>query len=503
LAVQQGITIVKNHKRQHLLKIISIFIIGLMAGFSSQSQALDQEFITSYNGDLWKFNITNNSSIQLTTSGYNHSPILSPDGLKIAYTSIAPEAVDRMKQGDVGDYDANNIYVMDVVTEQVTLIADQVDAGAEGYLRSQPSWSPDSTQLIWTQLERTAQSSNTTLQIYDLNTSTTSNFSQDANNVAGDAGMIGFSPMVWAAGGIATMGWTVGGENAAIVGDYSFGFELYSDQVKRLEIYNPDTSVITTYDFVWDSNGSPNNLQSFVWVTYQGHSMIALQGESRWELFDPINGSRRPLDFPPYLKNKFASNSLELVQIPNVDNPYEVEWQVDDGQSIYSTGYTGRRTPAISADGTMIAWHDNDGVSTWQVGIGETVLLADNTPYNNEDYLKPTGASSVAWGATEWFIDDIISADCPNSPPTRLASDNVGFAIVMPGDPNNIRSDIGESVIGKIPAGEWMDITGASKCDENGIRYYPISFYNNGNPIEGWTAEGQGSDYWIEPFMPG
>lgn len=490
----------QNHKRQHLLKIMSIFFIGLMASFSGQTQGLGQEFITSYNGDLWKFNVTDNSSIQLTTSGYNHSPILSPDGLKITYTSIAPETIDRTKRGGIGFYDANNIYVMDVTTEQVTLIADQVGAGVEGYLHSQPSWSSDSTKLIWTQLERTSQSSNATLQIYDLNTSMTSIFVQEAHNVVGDAGMVGFDPIEWAEGGIATM------------------INIYTNDGvgKILEIYNPDTGVLTTYDFsafssinsiTSEPSGYSINVHSFEWVNYQGRSMIALQGESRWELFDPIDGSRIPLDFPPRLRNNSASNSLELVPIPSVDNPYEIEWQVDDGQSTYSTGYTGWRTPTISADGTMIAWHDNNGVSTWQVGIGETILLADDTLYDNEDYLKPTGASSVAWGVAEWYIDEIISKDCPNSPPTRLTPDvninDVVYAIVMPGDPNNIRSDVGESVIGKIPSGESMEITGASKCDDNGIRYYPIHFYNDGNPIDGWTAEGQGSDYWIEPVLLG
>lgn len=467
----------KTNKMHRVLQIVSILFIGMM-GFASQAQSLNQEFITTLNGDLWKFNIINNISTQLTTSGYNYSPILSPDGQKLAFNSIPPESLVRQSQGEyVGDA-IFNINIMDIATAESTLIADQVNARPEGILRSSPTWSPDSTRLLWAEFNGNTQ----TFQTYDLNTGVTSIFADNLTVMVGDADMVGFSQIEWSEGGIATM-----------ILDYTT-----AEVSRNLEIYNPDTGAVRAYNF-------PIELWGFKWVNYQGRELILLDGENRFELFDPATGASSALNSPPHLKSKFADNSFSLFQVVTNENPRTLEWYVDDGLSETPTGYTGWTMPTLSSDGFTLAWHDEDGVSIWQSDIGET-KLADNPPYDNEDYLKPQGSSSVAWGVMEWFINETVTLSplgtttdgCFGSPPTRLTQElNPAMnAVVLPGDANNIRDEVGGSVIGKIPAGFGMLITGEAKCDANGIRYYPIEY----DGITGWTAEGQGNDYWLEPF---
>lgn len=87
------------------------------------------------------------------------------------------------------------------------------------------------------------------------------------------------------------------------------------------------------------------------------------------------------------------------------------------------------------------------------------------------------------------------AAACPNSPPPRLqARQN---ARVTPGDPNNIRAapESGR-VIGSIPAGGQFRVLEGPVCGpRRGLTWWRVSYQG----IEGWTAEGQGGVYWLEP----
>jgi len=269
------------------------------------------------------------------------------------------------------------------------------------------------------------------------------------------------------------------------------------------------------------------------------------------------------------------------------------------GNSEYNTGYVSYGldngfTPAISPDASQIAWHNGDGVSTWQAGIGQTGRSSGNNRSPEEAYLIP-GVPNVAWAPTEWITSDTtvivqptptippstascqlsarlsvgqyavvnpgpsnrvrvaatiysavidnldagevayvergpicnngyqwyfirnnriagwtaeggdgeywLSQDttgiyCYNSPPARLAPNSVG--VVLPGIPNNVRDNVGTdgtNVVAVIPAGESFTVIGSPQCDAQGRRWYPIQY----NQFTGWTAEGEGSEYWVVP----
>ena len=95
--------------------------------------------------------------------------------------------------------------------------------------------------------------------------------------------------------------------------------------------------------------------------------------------------------------------------------------------------------------------------------------------------------------ANYWLL---YFVDCADSPPIRLG---VGMsAVVTPGKANNIRSGPGvngTAILGKVGAGEQLDIMGFPICDASGLRWFPMRF----GELEGWTAAGQGDEYWIEP----
>ncbi len=88
--------------------------------------------------------------------------------------------------------------------------------------------------------------------------------------------------------------------------------------------------------------------------------------------------------------------------------------------------------------------------------------------------------------------------NCSNSPRTRLA---VGVQARVPfgnGLPLRIRSQPSTrvGVIARLPEGAaGIQITGGPVCN-NGLRWWQIQISN----LAGWVAEGQGNEYFLEPF---
>lgn len=573
------------HKFRYRFSLIISILLMLIVTISAQAQSGNQSLIAFRNGDLWKYNLANNTASQLTQWGYNGGPILSPDGRRIAYLSTASLTLDNINNGSAGyagDAPAN-IWVMDTASEQFQRIVDQTGGGTLGIIRSVPSWSPDSSKLVWSELNLQSQGADTTaIKYYDFNTAQLRTLVNGFNMGFQDGGYY-MASIKWGGAGISHLLFTY--------------VEGSRDPQQYMEIYDPNTGNLTTYNLGFNSQAG-NAVNDYLWVNHQGRSMIALSLQGRWELFDPTNGSRTAMSAAPHLRLKFGTG-IELipVQVTNEIGSYVTQWQAQFNGQIYNFGYISYSisdfTPAISADGRTVAWHSSTGVSTWQIGAQATGR-ADEV-YSSIQPLVPR-PSSVVWAATEWVTSDTIvqplptatyipggtvcnlgarlqvgqnavvlpgpknnvrtaaainatvinqispgevlyveqgpicangynwyrvrnnrivgwtaeggegvywlsvdtsSSYCWNSPPARLNPQ--GNGIVLPGEPNNLRSQPGvggtSEVLAVIPAGASFLVTNVPTCGTDGRRWYPIR-YNN---INGWTAEGEGSEYWVAP----
>lgn len=116
------------------------------------------------------------------------------------------------------------------------------------------------------------------------------------------------------------------------------------------------------------------------------------------------------------------------------------------------------------------------------------------------NYQNTTGWTAEA-DATTYYVEPVngvgnipASADCPGSPAARLSVGSNGK--VLPGDPNIMRNDAGLSatVVGRLSAGSVFAVVGGPRCADN-LRWWQVNF----NGQVGWTVEGQGSAYWLEP----
>ena len=569
-------------------KMLLLLLLALAAtgNHMSNAQKSNSDIYTYQNGDLWKYSLNTGTAMPLTQSGYNGGPVLSPDGRLIAFLEAAPSFVSDFNAGVAGQTAGSppaDIWILEIDSRNLRKVADQTGASSAGYLRSIPAWSPDSRKLAWLQIDPQAQSlEDASLQIYSLDAGTTTRLSADVN-LGYQESNIRVPGLRWGTGGIARM---------------LFVF-LYGNQSPFLfiEVFNPANGTRAQFNLKLTPDKS-NLVSNFMWANHLGQSVILLRIQDYWEVLNPLDGSRSRLTDAPRLKNRFIAGALELIPttVSNDRGDWEIHWRAVSGGHLYDTGYISQdvdvnRQPALSNDGSQMAWHNGERVSTWRLGMltGARALAGDAVTYNA---FPIPGPVSLAWAPIEWVTTGLVAAvesvptsqpnpgictlepqlspgqqaavspglanrvrtaaslnaevvgsiqagevvtivqgpvctggyywysvrgagisgwtvegldgdywllyhvDCSNSPPLRLGKGMIGA--VSAGQANNIRDGAGTqgtTILGRMPAGSNFVITGYPECDAEGRRWYPIQY----NLVDGWTAAGQGEEYWIEP----
>ncbi len=571
-------------------KMLLLFLLALVAAGShiASTQSSNPDIYAYQNGDLWKYSLNGSTAMPLTQSGYNGGPVLAPDGRSIAFLEAAPAFVADFNAGFASQTAGTppaDIWILDIAGQHLRKVADQRGASSAGYLRSIPAWSPDSRKLAWLQIDPLIQSlEGASLQVYSLDTGATASLAGDVN-LGYQESNITVPGLRWGAGGIARM-------------LYAF---LYRNQSPflLLEVFNPTDGTRRQFNLELAPDKS-NLVSDFMWADHLGQDLILLRVQDHWEALNPLDGSRSRLTDAPRLKNRFLTGALELIPtaVSNDRGSWEIHWRAVTGGQLYDTGYISRdvdvyRQPALSSDGSQMAWHTGERVSTWRLGMltEARALASDAVAYNA---FPIPGPVSLVWAPMEWVTTGVVAAiqaapasepnpgicalapqlspgqqavvspglanrvrmaaslnaevvgriqagevvtvmqgpvcaggyywysvqgagfsgwtvegldgdywllyhiDCANSPPIRLGKGMI--AAVSAGEANNIRDSAGTqgtTILGRMPAGTNFLITGYPECDAEGRRWFPIQY----NQVDGWTAAGQGAEYWIEPAL--
>jgi len=127
--------------------------------------------------------------------------------------------------------------------------------------------------------------------------------------------------------------------------------------------------------------------------------------------------------------------------------------------------------------------------SWWQINVNGTVGWASGA------WLTVTHGGGV--GVLTPFPVPTATpfpGQCPGFLPSRLTPGVWGR--VTPGLPNNLRAQpsLSAAWIGQIPGGGLFRVLGGPVCADN-TAWFQVNF----SGVVGWTMEGQGAVYWLEP----
>ena len=479
-------------------KMLLLLLLALAAtgNHMSDTQSSNPDIYAYQNGDLWKYSLNPGTAIPLTQSGYNGGPVLSPDGRSIAFLEAAPSFVADLNAGVAGQTAGSppaDIWILEIDNQKLRKIADQTGASSAGYLRSIPAWSPDSRKLAWLQIDPQAQSlEDASLQIFSLDAGTTISLAGDVN-LGYQESNIRVPGLRWGTGGIARM---------------LFVF-LYGNQSPFLfiEVFSPANGTRAQFNLELAPDKS-NLVSDFMWANHLGQSVILLRIQDYWEVLNPLDGSRSRLTDAPRLKNRFITGALELIPtaVSRASGGWEIHWRAVNSGHLYETGYISRdvdvnHQPALSSDGSQMAWHNGERVSTWHLGMltDARALASDAVTYNA---FPIPGPVSLAWAPMVWVTTGLVAAveAVPTSEPNpsicalepQLSPGQQ--AAVSPGLANRVRSaaSLNAEVVGSIQAGEVVTVVQGPLC-AGGYYWYSVQ----GAGISGWTVEGIDGDYWL------
>lgn len=125
-----------------------------------------------------------------------------------------------------------------------------------------------------------------------------------------------------------------------------------------------------------------------------------------------------------------------------------------------------------------------------QVLYGGTVTV--QTPGSN---VAITGGLDPGVGTGNVSVAPVAGEQqCSLAPLPRLTVGGKGR--VTPGLPNKLRAgpSKNETMIGAMQPGDTFSVIGGPTCNDS-LRWWQVNY----NGLNGWTVDGQGSEYWLEP----
>jgi hypothetical protein len=150
---------------------------------------------------------------------------------------------------------------------------------------------------------------------------------------------------------------------------------------------------------------------------------------------------------------------------------------------------------------------------------GGYVVYAFQSYLFDEGYwrISPVFISQVESGARQQLVDQgtlplwspvrtsliVQHPDCTSNW-TRLEAGGVARLLGEPGDPpNRVRSgpSTADENLFQIYPGAVLDLIEGPVCS-NGLVFWKIEVMIDGQIQTGWTAEGDGNEYWLEPYTP-
>lgn len=414
------------------------------------------------------------------------APVMSPDGTRLALRiepQLVSEALARVG-GWGGGENPSDLAICDPESGIVLRFSQPDDArlfdpsGQPDHftIRSIPDWSQDGSALAWTECEEGCDSPR--LLTADL----ASGQSQIMAELPGQYGVPASIPVTW------------GGPLILVVSE---GYDATTNTPDpRLFAFDPASG-----EQVLDLSTAPGQSDSYSFVTDvfwsdpgQSPRIIMLRSSGAWIAVDPATGATRLLEGVPEAYSALASGGLSAVGDARAAQAFNLRWLARDGETLTLLGddVRGFTPPSIAPDGSALVFYDNLTPMIWQDGAVSALPLPPMSP-NTPVY--------VVWGPGLWrtftgeLPSDTVGFVCFGAPAPRLQA-GAQAVVAEEFGANNLRAEpnTSASLLGTIPEGAVIDVTSGPVCAD-GYAWWQVTY----NGQSGWTAEGEGLDYWLEP----
>jgi hypothetical protein len=415
---------------------------------------------------------------------YFDAPVLSPDGGLLALRvqpALLTDALARVGGFAGGEY-PSDLLICDPARGIVARFDQPEDAALfdpsgrpdSFTLHSAPAWSADGAALAWTACGPACEPID--LMVHTL-------ASGDTRAVARldpQYGVPASLPVAWDGPLILTQ--SITWDAAALSED------------ARLLGFDPATG-----EMALDVALTPGSENSFVitffWIDVGGSAQIALlRSSGAWLQIDPATGAQTLFDGVPELVARDAPEGIAAVADARAAQVGNLRWLVRDGNTLTPLGedVRGFVPPSIAPDGRGLLFYDNLTPALWRDGVIDFLPLPP---------LSPNDPAYGVWGPGRWRVYSGPLAEaasdfiCFGAPPPRLQAGGTG-RVAMEFGSNNLRSEPRASadLVAVIPAGAEIAVLDGPVCD-GGYAWWQVTYDGQ----TGWTAEGEGAAYWIEP----
>jgi len=412
----------------------------------------------------------------------------SPDGSRFIMTAVPRKVEEAIAElGFIGDAPIGlNLWLCDIANESLTRFrlfpgGDEPFAGEipiPEVLESRPVWSPDGQLIAWSQ--RAVADDSASFVIYEPPTNT---FTEIPVAIPPSGDFPSAPAIMWGEAGLHF--------SVSMLNQETF------ESTELIITYSPSGERLGEVAMTPSSETDFFTRQILVDLP-DGSQRIALRSfEQGWLLLDPISGEQQPLNGLPALYSPAAPQGLALAG--DIDAELNYTWlpvgSLTGAGNLPDLRGIEANHIAVSPGGGAFAYADT-ALHIWENG---TIIAIANSSDFAIDFSAAIFWGSTAWRIAEAGVSSASAADalptCPGVQQSRLSVGS--FAQVIPGaGANNVRDAAGtnSNTIGQIPEGGVFTVLDGPVCAD-GFAWYQVDF----NGLTGWTAEGDSSNYWLEP----
>ncbi len=232
----------------------------------------------------------------------------------------------------------------------------------------------------------------------------------------------------------------------------------------------------------------PNGMTT-IWVDGTRHNYRPLWAAGGQWLLYWSEGEPFAPNWNVVLANSLPASNQRMPLGPNIQNV----WGAPDGYL------------ALTDEGALLFMNQFE-VEAFAADFGVPVFQIPDQQNASVVYVSDTGAFALPvlgepGGVVVAVPDNVVApvTGCDGAPNLRLGVGMMGRVAFTNGQPLRVRTAPGGDVVTQIAEGTVFNVLGGPEC-QGGYAWWQIRMESG---VEGWSAEGDGNGYFVEPYMPG